>query len=58
MTTLQIGASLYEDSRGVIYAPRVFNYTPREHLLYMRKSEKLECSITLGTTPPAYYYHL
>jgi hypothetical protein len=27
--TLQIAASLSEDSRGVICAPRVFNYAPR-----------------------------
>jgi hypothetical protein len=30
--TLQIVASLYDDYRGVIYARRVFNYAPREHL--------------------------
>jgi hypothetical protein len=23
-----------DDSKGVIYAPRVFNYAPREHLWY------------------------
>ncbi len=40
MTTLelsvkdaQIVASLSDDSRDVIYAPRVFSYAPREHLL-------------------------
>ncbi len=32
MTTLQIVASLSEDSRGVIYAPRVFKYILPENI--------------------------